>query len=56
LDIKAQINPNVWYQYSVWPIGHPDKKIKKETSELNDTVDQMYLKNIKSAEYFTQQL
>jgi hypothetical protein len=27
-------------------IGHPDKKMKTETSELNYTIDQMDFKNI----------
>jgi hypothetical protein len=27
--------------HSQQQIGHPDKNIKKETSELNDTIDQM---------------
>jgi hypothetical protein len=28
------------------PIGHPDKKINKGTSELNDTIDQTDLTEV----------
>jgi hypothetical protein len=51
LDLKPQKDPNtvkwetsilLYHQY----IGHPGKKISKETLELNDTIDQMDLRDI----------
>jgi exonuclease III len=51
LNLKIQIDPNTVLvgdfntPYHQW-IDHPDKKINKETLELNDTIDQMDLADI----------
>jgi exonuclease III len=52
LDLKAQLDPNTVvvgeFNTPLPPTdrGHQDKKIDKETLELNETIDQMNLKNV----------
>jgi hypothetical protein len=50
LNLKAQKNPKQWeWKSSILhchQIGHPDTKINKDISELNDTTDDMDLTEI----------